>query len=201
MEEKKIIIGKGDVLLVVDTQNDFMLKKGKLFVAGVKGEPSMKEIIARIKSLWQKKFDLRITSEDEHCSNHIEFSIFGEHCLVGTEGQKYHRSLRNVRRSADWKMKKGDNANIISYSVSTGSNFIFLIDDLREKGIERIFVIGLAYTHCAGESAIDLSMQGFETYLVRDVTRSVRPPYGDPIVMATKLKLYGVKEINFRDIR
>ena len=44
---------------------------------------------------------------------------------------------------------------------------------LLEKGITRVFVVGLAYDYCVGETAIDSSLAGFETFFVTDATKPV----------------------------
>lgn len=196
----KVIIGKQDALVVIDAQNDFVSPKGKLYVAGVRGESTNKAIVAGIKKLSYKPFGHRTSTKDAHPRGHIEFSIFGEHCLSPGSGCEFISPLRDVLQYADEILSKGQHRSLISYSVAMSPFFGNHIAMIRALDIGRIFVCGWAYTHCVGESAIAYACQGFETILIRDLTRSVPPPFGDPEKMARKLELYGVKEINLADI-
>jgi len=70
---------------IVDTQNDFMLKGGKVYV------PGAEVIIPNLKRLVQAsaKLGVRILgSADEHPPDSLEFKDWPPHCLVGTEGQR-----------------------------------------------------------------------------------------------------------------
>lgn len=198
MTKEKFVIrkGEGNALVVVDMQNDFVNKKGALYVRGIKGEPLMRNIIRRINSLLKKPFDYRAATRDSHPENHIEFSIFGRHCPKGEKGSFIVSDLDLFSGDDSFEvLLKGEIHSVISYSVVTSLDFEKHIRNLRSREIKNIFVTGLAYTHCVGESAIAYATQGFKTYIVRDATRSVPPPHGNPEAMDQKLKLYGVKII------
>ncbi|HBM45969.1 MAG: hypothetical protein UT05_C0001G0054 [Parcubacteria group bacterium GW2011_GWF2_38_76] len=199
VQRNNLIIGQEDLLVIIDAQNDFILEDGKLYVKGVPGESSNEVIVAGIKEVC-KKFKRHVTTEDKHGTNHIEFGIFGEHCVVSTPGQKYITELLPVYDTADENIKKGNDSSIISYSIATSSQFSSHVRRLRFAEIRRIFLVGWAYTHCVGESAISYACQGFEVYVIEDLTRSVPPPYGDIEKMKKKLELYGVKEVFLKDI-
>lgn len=202
MDKTKVTIGPEDALTLIDGQNDFILPTGALFVVGVEGETKNNEIIRRICALWPKFKNWRVTTEDyhppknqAHAQKHVEYAIFGSHCIVDTEGQKYHHGLMQLYKQADQNLLKGMDPDIIAYSLATSQFFGDHISNLRRQQIKRVFVVGWAFTHCVGESAIAYATQGFETYVIRDLTRSVPPPYGDPETMLKKLELYGVKLI------
>lgn len=192
--------GNKDALVIIDAEVDFVNPGGKLYVSGVDGESSGDDVVFGIIELNKQPFDYRVTSEDEHPPGHIEFDIFPPHCEKGKVGQEYVAVLDPVYESSDENLVKGDDVSIIAYSIATSKEFANHIGRLRAKGIKRIFVTGWAYTHCVGESAIAYASQGFETFVVRDLTRSVAPPYGDPEVMKQKLALYGVKEVYMADM-
>jgi nicotinamidase/pyrazinamidase len=193
--KNKLSITSDDAFCIIDGQVDFVLPTGALYVSGVDGESSHDEIVKKILELSGKSFGFRFTTEDNHPKGSIEFSIYPPHCEDGSVGQRYVSGLQKVYEDADLNIVKGDSSSLIAYSVATSSMFTDLVSTLRKKGVHRVFLTGWAYTHCVGESAIAFAVQGFETYVVRDATRSVSPPYGDTQLMQRKLELYGVKEI------
>lgn len=203
-KREKIIIGKTDALIIIDGQIDFIREDGALYVAGVPGEKDNEYILFKIANdgLFFKPFGYRVLTEENHPEDHREHKIFGKHCIPGSVGQKLEfRLLFFVhQKMVDEVIQKGQSCAIISHSVATSQQFPLHIINLLKKGIKRVFVVGWAYTHCVGESAIAYACQGFETYVIRDLTRSVPPPYGDPVKMKKKLALYGVKEIYLKDI-
>lgn len=183
--------------------NDFVRKDGALYVGGAPGEASMEEVISNVVTLAADKyFLLRIKTSDRHPRGHIEERIYGPHVVRGTKGAKYIDELN--ARWEDIHSVKGGNKDLVSYSIAVAPDFGDIVSAFRFHCIKRIFVCGVAYDKCVGESAIALAAQfvpfGVEVYVVRDATRSVSPPYGDPEVMAKKLPLYGVKEIFMADI-
>jgi len=196
----KLPISSRDAFCIIDGQVDFVMPTGALYVSGVNGESSHDEIVEKILDLSRKSFGFRFTTEDKHPKGSIEFSIYPPHCEDDTVGQKYVSGLRAVYEDADLNIVKGDSPSLIAYSVATSSMFTDLVYTLRKKGVRRVFLTGWAYTHCVGESAIAFAVQGFETYVVRDATRSVSPPHGDTQLMQKKLELYGVKEIFTTDL-
>lgn len=203
----KFVIAKGggDALVIIDPQNDFVRKKGALYVAGVPEDPTDDEAIRNVVRLANRSFDIRVVSYDHHPKDkHVEYDIFGgKHCVEGATGAKAVDEVREgTRRKYPWfHIIKGSDPSVISYSIVVSPDFGKFIGVLRERGIKRVLVAGWAYTHCVGESAIAIASQGFETFVVRDATRSVPPPYGDPEKMDQKLALYGVKLIRMRDVR
>jgi len=203
MESDLILIGKEDALVVVDMQNDFLRPDGALYVSGLDGEPTPKELLDNVSALIRLQFGFLIVTADEHPFNqHVEYAIFGKHCVKGSLGSGICEELLPALKEhqPDYFITKGENPDIVAYSVATSSKFNELIGMLRKKGIKRIFVCGLAYTHCVGESAIAFASQGFQTYVVHNATRSVAPPYGDPQRMGQKLDLYNVAQIETFDI-
>ncbi len=86
-------------------------------------------------------------------------------------------------------MRKGFRNDIDSYSAFNENDHITrtgLTGYLRERGLGRIFLTGLAYDYCVRYSAIDSMQAGFETYVVEDACRSIG--LGDSIA-ATDLAL------------
>ena len=195
---KKIIIGSQDLLTIIDGNNDFNQTWGRLFVEGIEGEASVEEIIKRINYLFNAPFGYKALTDEAHCDGHAEFKRFGEHCAIGSKGQKYHPSLLDVFLGVDERLMKGMTPHLISHSISTSPQFDSHIGNIIRRGIKRAFLCGWAFTHCVGDAACAYADQWVEeVYIVRDATRSVLvpglPPLEIPQLMTDKLHLHGVK--------
>lgn len=202
----RIRVTSDDLLAIIDYQNDFAKKDGALYVKGVKGEPTMLQVFERLAQLLAM-FYCAIVSRDNHpAEGHAEYKIFGRHCVKDSKGAQLCQELENLlvghinAANQVFDLPKGENPYLFSYSVATSPKFPELIEQMRESGIKRVFLCGLAYTHCVGESAIAFATQGFETYVVRNATCSVPPPHGDPDAMDQKLALYGVKLVRAQQL-
>ncbi len=182
-----------DALLVIDVQNDFCPA-----VNGIGGNLSVADgdqIVPLINALAQK-FDHVILTQDWHPIQHISFAtthnkqpfetiqapygpqtLWPEHCLQNTPGAGFHPTLDIPH--AELILRKGFRRHIDSYSAflendhftSTG-----LAGYLRERGLQRLFLCGLAYDFCVRYSAIDGTALGFECLVIEDATRPVNLP-------------------------
>lgn len=199
MEGKfKIEKGKGFALAVIDMQRDF-LPGGALPVGGMKGEPTAEVLIQRINMLMNAPFDHVMLSRDVHPADHIECLTIKPHCLIMSEGAELSKDLR-LPEERDI-ITKGYEPSLKSFSIATSRDFAQYIGMLRARQIKIMLFCGLAYNFCVGGSALDSAIQGFETYVIRDATRSVSPPDGpDPEEMDRKLEAFGVKLIKFEDL-
>jgi nicotinamidase/pyrazinamidase len=178
-----------DVLLVIDVQNDFS-PGGALAVSD--GD----RIVPTINQLGQR-FDHVILTQDWHPPNHISFAsthpgtkpfdiievdygtqtLWPDHCVQDTPGANFYPGLDLPH--AEMIVRKGFRRQIDSYSA-------FLEDDhttptglagyLRERGLKRLFLCGLAYDFCVRYSAIDGTAAGFECLVIEDATRAVGLP-------------------------
>jgi len=179
-------IAANDVLIVVDVQNDFC-PGGALAVGD--GDAVI-EPIHRIAPL----FEHIVLTQDWHPQNHSSFAtshpgtqpfasvelnygaqtLWPAHCVQGTQGAEFHPALRLPR--AELILRKGFRPQIDSYSAffendrttSTG-----LAGYLRERGLVRVFFVGLAYDFCVGFSALDARRLGFAAVIVRDACRAI----------------------------
>lgn len=174
-----------DALLVIDVQNDFM-PDGALAVT--EGD----QIVPLINALAQK-FDHVLLTQDWHPTQHISFAtthnkrpfetiqapygpqtLWPEHSLQNSPGAAFHPGLDIPH--AELILRKGFRRHIDSYSAflendhftSTG-----LAGYLRERGLQRLFLCGLAYDFCVRFSAIDGTALGFECLVIEDATRPV----------------------------
>jgi nicotinamidase/pyrazinamidase len=65
---------------------------------------------------------------------------------------------------------------------------------LRENNVKSVYCVGLAYDYCVGSTAIDAAHRQFNTYLIKDATRSVSAD--SEMTMTARLHSVGVKIIN-----
>jgi len=160
-----------DALIVVDLQPDFM-PGGPLAVA--EGD----RIAAPIGRL-ASRFSTVVATQDWHPAGHVSFAERGgpwpPHCLAGSAGAAVHAALPD--ELVTLKLRKGTGKDLDSYSgfrddagAATG-----LAGYLRERGVESLYVCGLARDFCVRATAIDAARAGFRVFVVDDLTRAVDP--------------------------
>lgn len=162
--------GSGDALLVVDVQNDFCAG-GALEVPGAEEiVPALNACIERARSRSVPVF----ASRDNHPPDHVSFAHRGgpwpEHCVRGTAGAAFHPALDLGDDAV--VISKGEDPDRDQYSAFDGTD---LADRLRELGVERVWVGGLAEDVCVRATALDAAHAGFETHVLLGATRAVTP--------------------------
>jgi nicotinamidase/pyrazinamidase len=162
---------KRDALIIVDLQPDFM-PGGPLAVA--EGD----RIAAPIGRL-ASHFSTVVATQDWHPAGHVSFAERGgpwpPHCVAGSAGAEVHDALPD--ELVTLKLRKGTAQDVDSYSgfrddAGAGTG---LAGFLRERGIERLFVCGLARDYCVRATAIDGAAAGFDVVVIDDLTRAVDP--------------------------
>jgi len=161
-----------DALIVVDVQNDFC-PGGSLAVEG--GDRVVPEI-NRLVPL----FAHVVFTRDWHPADHVSFSDrpeYGDgswppHCVQDTEGAQFHPALK--RPDGALIVSKGDDPDAEAYSGFQATS-VDLTAWLRERGVERVFVAGLATDYCVMATALDARRAGFEVFLLEDAVRGVAP--------------------------
>lgn len=155
-----------DVLLVIDMQNDFC-EGGSLAVKGAD------EIVPLINQL-SKQFKHVVLTQDWHPIGHCSFELWPEHCIQGTKGADFHPNLSIPH--AELIIRKGTRIDLDSYSAFYENDEITptgLRSYLKEKGITRVFIVGLAFDYCVRFTAMDSMMCGFDTFIIEDACRAV----------------------------
>ncbi len=175
-----------DVLVVIDVQNDFC-PQGALAVADG-------DAIVPIINTLAPRFANKVLTQDWHPPGHRSFAsshpgqpvfsqvhmpygqqtLWPDHCLQGSAGAQFHPGLR--LDDAQLVIRKGFRPHIDSYSAffendrqtSTG-----LTGYLRERGLKRVFLCGLATDFCVAYSAIDAQRQGFEAAVLLPASRAI----------------------------
>ncbi|CAI8797993.1 bifunctional nicotinamidase/pyrazinamidase [Pseudomonas zeae] len=173
-------------LLVIDVQNDFT-PGGQLAV------PEGDLIVPLINRL-ARQFTQVVVAQDWHPTGHASFAsshpghqpydviqlpygeqtLWPDHCVQSTPGAEFHRELDLPH--AQLIIRKGCNPDIDSYSAfleadrrtTTG-----LSGYLKERGIDTVYMVGLALDFCVMFSALDARAAGFNTYVVLDACRAI----------------------------
>jgi nicotinamidase/pyrazinamidase len=173
-------------LLVIDMQYDFM-PGGQLAVAD--GDA----VVPLINALG-KRFGTVLITQDWHPAGHISFAsshsgrqpfdsihlpygaqtLWPDHCVQGSHGAQLHADLDLP--TAQLILRKGCNAMIDSYSAfleGDRQTHTGLASYLKERGIDTLFMVGLALDFCVAWSALDARAAGFTTFVIADACRAI----------------------------
>lgn len=176
----------GDALLVVDVQNDFC-PGGALAVRD--GDA----IVAPINQL-AARFSRVLQTQDWHSADHSSFAsqhpgttpfqtielgygrqtLWPDHCVQGTWGADFHDRLHLPQ--AELVLRKGHHRTIDSYSAFVENDHrtpTGLAGYLRERGLRRLFLTGLATDYCVHFTALDGRAAGFEIVVLLDLCRAI----------------------------
>ena len=161
-----------EALIIVDFQNDFS-------PGGALAVPDGDAIAPHVKELLDSgRFDLVVATRDWHPRDHGSFGERGGpwpvHCVQGTEGAELHPSLERER--VDVIIDKGTDPETEGYSGFEGTT---LGELLRERGIDRVTVVGLATDYCVKNTALDALRQGIEVTVDSEGVRGVDVNKGD----------------------
>lgn len=175
-----------DLLLVIDVQNDFC-PGGSLAVGD--GD-AVVPIVNRI----AQQFDHVALTQDWHPAGHSSFAsshpgatpfetiampygpqtLWPDHCVQGTPGAAFHAGLNTDK--AQLIIRKGFRRAIDSYSAFFENDKITptgLAGYLRERGLARVFLAGLATDFCVHYSAMDARRLGFEAVVIDAGCRAI----------------------------
>lgn len=178
--------GAGDVLLVVDVQNDFC-PGGQLAV------PRGDEVVPAVNRLG-RRFAHVVLTQDWHPPDHLSFAsqhpgrrphetvelaygaqmLWPDHCVQGTRGAEFHPGLDLPR--AELVLRKGFRRMIDSYSAlyeNDRTTPTGLGGYLRERGLSRLFLAGLALDFCVRYTAQDARGEGFQVVVIADACRAI----------------------------
>jgi nicotinamidase/pyrazinamidase len=162
-----------DALIIVDVQNDFC-PGGALAVAG--GDQVV-AILNRLIAEFEGAGSPVIATRDWHPAHTTHFNTRGgpwpPHCVQGTKGAEFHRDLAVGRNAVI--VSKGVEENADSYSGFDGvdARGVRLADMLRERGVTRLLVGGLATDYCVKQTVLDGLQQGFQVVVLEDAVRGV----------------------------
>jgi nicotinamidase/pyrazinamidase len=185
-------IKPGDALLVVEVQNDFC-------AGGALAVPDGDAVVPVINRI-ARAFPIVVATQDWHPRGHISFAsryegknpfevieiqgaeqvLWPDHCVAGTTGADFHPELDAT--ALRFVLRKGTRLEVDSYSAFVENDrktTTGLAGLLRELGVERIFVSGLATDVCVCATALDGRGAGFQVALLEDACRPVDVPPGN----------------------
>lgn len=160
----------GDALLIVDPQLDFCPGGALPVPRGDAIFEPLNRVAARFKTV--------AASRDWHPAQHISFRDRGgpwpPHCVAGSAGAEFHPALdASVVRHV---VSKGTDPHLEAYSAFSGTD---LEAWLRDQGVRRLFVAGLATDYCVRQSVLDARAAGFDVVVLEDCVGAVDVQPGD----------------------
>lgn len=173
-------------LLVIDVQNDF-IPGGQLAV------PEGDLIVPLINRL-AGQFKQVVIAQDWHPAGHASFAsshpgrqpydviqlpygeqtLWPDHCIQGSRGAEFHSGLDLPH--AQLIIRKGCNPDIDSYSAFLEADRVTttgLAGYLKERGVDTVYMVGLALDFCVMFSALDARAAGFNAFVVLDACRAI----------------------------
>ena len=170
--------GPTTALIVVDVQNDFADPGGSLSVRG--GDAIVPLIDGEVR-MAESAGTLVVATQDWHPEHTPHFAVDGGiwpvHCVAGTWGAELHPSL--TIPDAALRVRKGANGED-GYSGFTMRDPVSgetvpteLEPILRDAGVDRVVVVGLATDYCVKATALDARRLGFETAVLADAIAAV----------------------------
>jgi nicotinamidase/pyrazinamidase len=209
---EKIATGDKSVLIVVDVQNCF-LPGGSLAVKD--GE----QVIPVINAL-AKNFANVVLTQDWHTPGHTSFAsshegkkpfeviklpygdqvLWPDHCVQGSSGAEISSGITIPH--AELVVRKGYHKDIDSYSAFFEADHktpTGLAGYLKQRGMNTVFVTGLATDFCVGWTAIDARRSGFTTYVIEDACRGI-DVQGSLEKAWTSMAKAGVRRIKSSDV-
>jgi nicotinamidase/pyrazinamidase len=200
-------------LLWGDLQNDFM-------PGGALAVPRGDEVI-EVANRMGRHFDLVVAIQDWHPPDHKSFAanhpgksvgdvivlhgleqfLWPVHCVQNTEGAEFAPGLNTA--AVDHVVRKALDREIDSYSAffdnghqrATG-----LEEYLRQKGVDDIYLLGLATDYCVKFSVLDARRLGFNTWVIRDGCRGIERNPGDIDRAWAEMEQAGARLIESRQV-
>lgn len=179
--DAKVPFDRSTALVIVDVQNDFADPGGSLYVPG--GEEVLAVLNLEIARAVAEGAVVAYT-QDWHPETTPHFrkdgGVWPVHCVGGTWGAELHPALEVEGLS----MKKGtggeDGYSGFNVRDSSGAEHPTGLETLlRDHGVTKVVIGGLATDYCVKETALDAAAKGFATFVLREGVRAVDLAPGD----------------------
>ena len=193
----RLKINPFDALIVVDMQKDFM-------PGGVLPVPEADKIIPILNEyirIFNENGNPVFFTRDWHPEKHISFKGFGgiwpPHCVMNTEGAKFNENLF-IPNDNKFIISKGTSEDFDAYSGFQGT---ILNDLLKERGIKRVFVGGVATDYCVKNTVLGAINLGYQVFLLEDGIKGVNLKEGDVERAINEMLEKGTTLITLNDIK
>ena len=158
----------GDALVIVDVQRDFCPGGALAIERGDEVVPVLNRWISAAEAAQVPIY----ASRDWHPNRHPSFTELGgkwpPHCIQDSDGARFHDDLELP--SSSIIVTKGTRFDRDQNSTFDGTG---LTAELRRRGIQRLWVGGLAQDVCVCATVLDARREGFETIVIADATMPV----------------------------
>ena len=178
--------GMDEALIVIDVQNDFCPGGALAVTEGDRIVPGLNALMA--------EFGCVVLTQDWHPADHTSFAdnqpgaapfsltqmaygpqvLWPRHCVQGSAGAAFHPDLKTD--PAQLVIRKGFRPGIDSYSAffeNDRQTATGLEGYLRNRGIKRLVLAGLATDYCVAYSALDAVRLGFAVTVRMDLSRAI----------------------------
>lgn len=159
-----------EALIVVDMQNDFA-------PGGALAVDDGDAVIGPVNRL-AAEAPFVVATRDWHPPDHASFEanggIWPVHCVQGSKGAELHPDVD--AGAIDVVVDTGYTPELDGYSGFESTELERL---LRDHGVDKVHVVGLALDYCVKETALDAKRAGFEVVVHREGTRPVEVEPGD----------------------
>lgn len=200
-------------LILIDLQNDFM-------PGGALAVPEGLDAI-KAANYAQNFFDVVIATKDWHPADHLSFAINHEnktpfevidlyglsqtlwpaHCVQYTLGAEFVSSLNQSH--IHYVVTKGETKTLDSYSAffdNAHRNQTGLCAYLQKRGIDEVYLLGVATEYCVKFSALDAVKLGLQTHVIIDGCRGINLQPNDISHACDEMRDHGVELITLADL-
>jgi len=183
---------EGDALIAVDVQRDF-LPGGRLAVQdGHEVVPVLNDYISRFRQEGLCVVATRDWHPRDHCSFDAQGGTWPPHCVRDSDGAAFANELELFEDVI--VISKGTSKDSDAYS---GFDDTDLLAQLRQRGVKRLFVGGLATDYCVLATVTDGLEAGFDVVLLRDAVRAVGVKPTDEAEALAAMRNAGAHSIEF----
>lgn len=201
-------------LIVVDVQVGFCAGGGLPVPDGDAVVPVINDLAS--------KFEHVVLTQDWHAPGHASFAsshpgrapfevidlppnaepqvLWPDHCVQGTRDAEFHPGLAIPHAQAI--IRKGTRRDVDSYSGFLEADRITptgLDGYLRSRGVDTVYVCGLATDFCVAWTALDSRASGYRTVIIEDACRAIDAS-GSLAAAWQRLDAAGVERVEAADL-
>lgn len=187
-------------LLIVDVQGDFCPGGALPVPEGDQVVPVLNRAIERFRQAGA----LVVASRDWHPERSTHFAAYGGrwpvHCVQGTEGAAFHPDLKLPADAIVVSKGMGEDEDGYSAFEARTEDGVPLEDVLRNRGVRRLVVGGLATDYCVRASVLGALERGFEVLVLQDAIRGVDVQPGDSQRAIAEMQEKGARLVSLEEV-